>query len=104
MSWAVARTLRDSLRDSRSCVACDLILPVLGGTVARAERRGPDVEKILAGGGVTSNATLRRWIAACMSKSFCDEYRGMWRKVGGLVEIASIQGLRLGFRSKAHNA
>ena len=83
---------------------CDLILPTLGATAARVERRGPEVEKILAGGGVTSDAMSRRWIAACVSESFCDEYRGMWWMVGGVVEIASIHGFCLGFRSIAQSA
>ena len=73
MSWAEAHRLRDSLRASKSRVACGLILPTLGGTVARVERRGLDMEKILAGGGVTSDATSRRWIAACMIESLFNE-------------------------------
>ena len=73
MSWAVARKLRDSLRDNRSRVVCDLILPALGGTVARVERRGLDVEKILAMGGVASDAVSKRWIAACVIESCSDE-------------------------------
>ena len=78
MSWAEARILRDSLRDNRRRVTCGLTLPALGGIVARVERRGPDVEKILAGGGVTSDATSRRWIAACVSESLIERKRFRW--------------------------